>query len=195
MIEWPNLFRSDSDNRFLSKTPKRRMQYAPTACRPIGFGFVLPQVPVKPAGFHSDLWQNPKPAGFCAMSCGKVQNLPGFWCTRVGAYCIRPQMFLAKGLGLKSGGFLVYPDGKIWNPPVFSCIRVGAYCIRPKMFLAKGLGLKLGGFLVHPCRAQKHTPPNVLRQEFAAKTGRGLGVSLLGGVKSGAFLAYSGGEI
>ena len=46
--------------------------------------------------------------------------------TRVGAYCIRPEMPLDDGLGLKPDGFLVYPDGEMWNPPGFSCTRVGA---------------------------------------------------------------------
>ena len=82
------------------------------------------------------VWQSPKPVGFRTMSCDNVQNLPGFWCTRVGA--------------------------------------------------------------------QKHTPPNILRQGFAPKIGRVLGVSLLGmdeigrvlgislleRVKSGRFLVY-----
>ena len=63
------------------------------------------------------------------------------------------------------------------------------------MILAEGLGLKSAKFFMYPCRAQKHTPPNVLRQGFAPKTGQVLGVSLLGRVKSGAFLAYSGEEI
>ena len=139
---------TDAGQRVPSLVPdgssEGRMQYAPTARYLTGFAFVLPQVSAKPAGFHSDLWQSPNPAGFRAMSCGKVQNPPGFWCTRVGACCIRPQMFLAKGLGLKPGKFYTYP-----------------------------------------CRAQKHTPRNVLRQEFAAKTGRGLGVSLLGKCETG----------
>ena len=48
------------------------------------------------------------------------------------------------------------------------------------------------GFLVHPCRGVLYTPPNILRRRFAPKTGRVLGVSLLGRVKSGAFLGASG---
>ena len=63
---------SVSINRFLPKTPEGRMQYAPTARYLTGFAFVLPQVSAKPAGFHSDLWQSPNPAGFRAMSCGRV---------------------------------------------------------------------------------------------------------------------------
>ena len=70
------------------------------------------------------------------------------------------------------------------------------------MSCAKGLGLKPGAFWAHPywenvkpakffmypCRGVLHTPRNVLRQGFAPKTGRVLGVSLFGMVKSGAFL-------
>ena len=63
------------------------------------------------------------------------------------------------------------------------------------MFLAKGLGIKPAGFFMYPCRAQKHTPRNVSRQRFRPKTGQVLGASLLGRVKSGAFLAYPDGEM
>lgn len=44
---------------------------------------------------------------------------------------------------------------------------------------------------MYPCRAQKHTPRNVLRRRFAPKIGRVLGVSLLRKVKSGGFLGVS----
>ena len=85
------------------KTPKGRMQYAPTACRPMGFGFILPQVPVKPAGFHSDLWKSPKPAGFYAMSCSKAQNPPGFVLCRV-AECKTYQVSGGRGVLYTSPG-------------------------------------------------------------------------------------------
>ena len=55
--------------------------------------------------------------------------------------------------------------------------------------------MKPAKFWVYPCRAQKHTPPNILRQGFAPKTGQVLGVSLLGKVKSGMFLAHPCAEI
>ena len=42
---------------------------------------------------------------------------------------------------------------------------------------------------------QKHTPRNVPRQRFGSKIERVLGVSLLGRVKSGAFLVYPDGEM
>ena len=50
-------------------------------------------------------------------------------------------------------------------------------------------------FCTYPCRGVLHTPRNNPRRRFRSKIGRVLGVSLLGRVKSGAFLAYSGGEI
>ena len=55
--------------------------------------------------------------------------------------------------------------------------------------------MKSGGFCTYTCRGVLHTPPNVLRQGFAPKIGQVLGLSLLGRVKKGAFLAYPGGEI
>ena len=46
---------------------------------------------------------------FGRIRVGKYETGQFFGCTRVGAYCIRPEMSCAKDLGLKSGGFLVYP--------------------------------------------------------------------------------------
>ena len=54
------------------------------------------------------------------------------------------------------------------------------------------LGLKSGRFWVYPCRGVLHTPRNVPRRRFGSKIGQVLGVSLLGRVKSGAFLGASG---
>ena len=110
--------------RHLPKTPKGRMQYAPTACRPMGFGFVLPQVSVKPAGFHSDLWQSPKPAGFYAMSCGKVQNPPGFALCRVAKSKTRRVSRYVVWQSPKPGRFRAMSCGKVQNPPGFTLCRV-----------------------------------------------------------------------
>ena len=140
----------------LPKTPKGRMQYAPTACRPMGFGFVLPQVSVKPAGFHSDLWQSSKPAGFYAMSCVRVQNPPGFTLCRVAKSKTRRVLRHVVWQSPKPAGFRAMSCGKVQNPTGFTLCRVaeskthrvsryvvwrnakpigrqavGAYCIRP----------------------------------------------------------------
>ena len=50
--------------------------------------------------------------------------------------------------------------------------------------------MKLGGFCTYTCRGVLHTPRNNPSRRFGSKTGRVLGISLLGRVKSGAFLAY-----
>ena len=55
--------------------------------------------------------------------------------------------------------------------------------------------MKPAKFCTYPCRAQKHTPRNVPRQRFGSKIGQVLGISLLGKVKSDAFLAYPCAEI
>ena len=89
----------------------------------------------------------------------------------------------------------MYPCAEIWNPPNFARTRVGRKSIRPEMPLAKDLRLKQARFYTYPCRGVLHTPRNVLRRWFGSKIGRVLGVSLLGWVKSGAFLAYPDGEI
>ena len=106
------------------KTPKGRMQYAPTARYLIGFGFVLPQVSVKPAGFHSDLWQSPKPAGFYAMSRGKVQNPPGFTLCRVAKSKTRRVLHHVVWQSPKSAGFYAMSCGRIQNPAGFVLCRV-----------------------------------------------------------------------
>ena len=79
-----------------------------------------------------------------------------------GRKSIRPEMSCAKDLGLKSGGFWAYP---YWE------------------------NVKPDRFFMYPCRGVLHTPRNVLRQGFGSKIGQNLGLSLLGWVKSGAFLA------
>ena len=50
-----------------------------------------------------------KPGRLLVYPDGEMWNRAGFARTRVGAYCIRPEMPLDDGLGLKSGAFLVYP--------------------------------------------------------------------------------------
>ena len=110
--------------RLLPKTPKGRMQYAPTACRPMGFGFILPQVSVKPAGFHSDLWQSPKPAGFYAMSCGRVQNPPGFTLCRVAKSKTRRVLRHVVWRSPKPDGFCAMSCGRVQNPTGFALCRV-----------------------------------------------------------------------
>ena len=110
--------------RLLPKTPKGRMQYAPTARYLTGFAFVLPQVPVKPAGFHSDLWQSPKLAGFYAMSCGKVQNPPGFTPCRVAKSKTRRVSRYVVWQSPKPVGFYAMSCGRVQNPPSFTLCRV-----------------------------------------------------------------------
>ena len=46
-----------------------------------------------------------KSGAFLVYPDGEMWNRAGFARTRVGAYCIRPEMPLDDGLGLKSGGF------------------------------------------------------------------------------------------
>ena len=110
--------------RFRPKTPKGRMQYAPTARYLIGFGFVLPQVSVKPVGFHSDLWRSPKPDGFYAMSCGKVQNPSGFALCRVAKSKTRRVLRHVVWRSPKPDGFCAMSCGKVQNPPGFTLCRV-----------------------------------------------------------------------
>ena len=61
------------------------------------------------------VWQSPKPAGFYAMSCGRVQNPPGFTLCRVAKSKIRRVL-----------RYVVWRNAK----PI-GRQAVGAYCIRP----------------------------------------------------------------
>ena len=61
------------------------------------------------------VWQSPKPAGFCSMSCGKVQNPPGFALCRVAKSKTRRVLRYVVWRNAKPGGRQA----------------VGAYCIRP----------------------------------------------------------------
>ena len=150
--------------------------------------------------------RNPKLAGFRTLSCGKVQNPPGFSCTRVGRKSIRPETILAEGLGLKPAKFCMYPCRGVLHTPRnaprrrFGCktgrgLGVSGWGnMKPGAFLgASGCGnMKPAKSCTYPCRGVLHTPPNVPRRRFGPKTERVLGVSLLGRVKSGAFLGASG---
>ena len=122
----------------------------------MGSAFVLPKIWVKPAGFHSDLWQSLKPAGFHAMSCGKAQNPPGFALCRVAKSKTRRVLRYVVWQSPKPAGFYAMSCGRVQNPPGFAPCRVaksktrrvlryvvwrnakpigrqavGAYCIRP----------------------------------------------------------------
>ena len=102
------------------------------------------------------VWQSPKPAGFYAMSCGKVQNPPGFALCRVAKSKTRRVSLYVVWQSPKPAGFYVMSCGKVQNPPGFTLCRVaesktrrvlryvvwrnakpvryravGAYCIRP----------------------------------------------------------------
>ena len=112
---------------------------------------------------HHVEWQSPKPAGFRAMSCGKVQNPSGFALCRVAKSKIRRVSRHVVWQSPKPAGFRAMSCDNVQNLPGFWCTRVGA---------------------------QKHTPPNILRQGFAPKTGCVLGVSVCGNMKPAKFCTY-----
>ena len=142
--------------RPLPKTPKGRMQYAPTAYRPMGFGFVLPQVSVKPGGFHSDLWQSPKPAGFYAMSCGKVQNPPGFALCRVAESKTRRVLRYVVWQSPKPAGFYAMSCGRVQNPPGFTPCRVAKSKTRRVLRYVVWRSPKPAGFRAMSCGGMRN---------------------------------------
>ncbi len=133
------------------KTPKGRMQYAPTAYRPMGFAFVLPKIWVKPAGFHSDLWQSPKPAGFYAMSCGKAQNPPGFTLCRVAKSKTRRVLRHVVWQSPKPAGFRAMSCGRVQNPPGFALCRVAKSKTRRVLRYVVWQSPKPAGFCAMSC--------------------------------------------
>ena len=78
------------------------------------------------------VWQNPKPGGFHAMSCGKVQNPPSFTLCRV-----------AKSKTRRVLRYVVWQD-----PKPIRYQTVGAYCIRPSGVFGRRrmIGIKRGIF-------------------------------------------------
>ena len=70
------------------------------------------------------VWQSPKPAGFCSMSCGKVQNPPGFALCRVAESKTRRVLRHVVWQSPKPAGFRAMSCGKVQNPPGFTLYRV-----------------------------------------------------------------------
>ena len=119
------------------------------------------------------VWQSPKPAGFRAMSCGKVQNPPGFTLCRVAESKTRRVSCYVVWQSPKPAEFYAMSCGKVQNPPSFTLCRVaksktrrvlryvvwqdpkpiryqtvGAYCIRPSGVFGRKrmIGIKRGIF-------------------------------------------------
>ena len=70
------------------------------------------------------VWQSPKPAGFYAMSCGKVQNPPGFTPCRVAKSKTRRVSRYVVWQSPKPVGFYAMSCGRVQNPPSFTLCRV-----------------------------------------------------------------------
>ena len=111
-------------------------------------------------------------------------------------------MSLDRGLRLNPAKFFMYPcRGVLHTPRNNPHRRFGGKTgqVFGRIFIGKGkIGcvfdvfecgiVKLDGFFTYPCRGVLHTTRKTPRRRFAPKTGRVFGVSLLGKVKSGAFL-------
>ena len=87
-------------------------------------GLCLPQSQAKPAGFHSNLWQSPKPGGFRSMSSGKAQNPAGFAPCQVAEPKTRRVSLYVEWQSPKPGGFRSMSSGKAQNPAGFAPCRV-----------------------------------------------------------------------
>ena len=76
-------------------------------------GLRLPQIRAKPAGFHSNLWQSPKPGGFRSMSSGKAQTPAGFAPCRVAESKTRRVSLHVEWQSPKPAGF----HSNLWQSP------------------------------------------------------------------------------
>ena len=68
------------------------------------------------------VWQSPKPAGFHAMSCGRVQNPPGFALCRVARSKTRRVSRYVVWQNPKPAGFRAMSFGGIQNPAGFGAL-------------------------------------------------------------------------
>ena len=151
------------------------MQYAPTARYLTGFVFVLPKIWVKPAGFHSDLWQSPKPAGFYAMPCGKVQNPPGFTPCRVAKSKTRRVLRYVVWQSPKPAGFYAMSCGKVQNPPGFALCRVAESKTRRVLRHVVWQSPKPAGFYAMSCGRIQNPPGFALCRVAECETHRPVG--------------------
>ena len=111
-------------------------------------------------------------------------------------------MSCAKDLGIKPAKFFTYPCRGVLHTPRKNLRRRFGSKIGPVLgapLFGKGKigyvfdvsvcgNIKPAKFCTYPCRGVLHTPRKRPRQRFRSKTGRAFGISLLGRVKSGAFL-------
>ena len=109
-------------------------------------GLRLPQIRVKPAGFHSNLWQSPKPGGFRSMSSDKAQNPAGFASCRVAKSKTRRVSLHVKWQSPKPGGFRSMSSDKAQNPAGFASCRVAKSKTRRVSLHVKWQSPKPGGF-------------------------------------------------
>ena len=68
------------------------------------------------------VWQSPKPAGFRAMSCGRIQNPPGFTLCRVAESKTRRVLRHVVWQSPKPDGFHAMSCGRIQNPTGFGAL-------------------------------------------------------------------------
>ena len=117
---WPNLFRSDSDNRFLPETSKRRMQYAPTPVHPTYFSTptctrLTSPASVRPrSSFASFLVSRQEKKILKARKKTPILGIDHSFPTEntQGAYAIRPY-------SLPADGFRIPPHDIARNPAGF----------------------------------------------------------------------------
>ena len=124
------------------------------------------------------------------MSCGKVQNPPGFaLCRVVKSKTRRVSRHVVCG-NMKPVKFFMYPcRGVLHTPPNVPRQRFGS-----KTGQVLGVSLlgrvKSGGFWAYTCRGVLHTPRKISRRRLRPKTCRVLHHVVCGNMKPAKFFIY-----
>ena len=105
------------------------------------------------------MWQCEKPAGFWAMSCGKVKNPPGFGPCRVAKSKTRRVSRHVVWQSPKPAGFRAMSSGKVQNPPGFASCRVTKSKTRRVSCHVVCGNVKPAGFRAMSCDKVQN-PPN-----------------------------------
>ena len=150
---------------------------------------------MKPAGFHSNVWQCEKPAGFQAMSCGNVKNPPGFAPCRVAKLKTRRVSRHVEWQSPKPAKFCAMSSGKVQNPPGFAPCRVAKSKTRRVSRYVVWQSPKPAGFRAMSS-GKVQNPPNFSCIRVGAYCIRPEKILAEGlGLKSSRILAYLGGGI
>jgi len=118
------------------------------------------------------VWQSPKPAGFYAMSCGRVQNPPGFTLCRVAKSKTCRVLRYVVWQSPKPAGFYAMSCGGIQNPAGLVLCRVAESKTRRVLRHVVWQNPKPAGFRAMSCGRVQNSPGFTLCRVAESKTRR-----------------------